>query len=388
MDNSPFIDELTNLDTRGLRRQLRVKDNTLENFSSNDYLGLSDHSDVKAAAARAIEEFGVGGTSSRLLAGTTRLHRELEAELAAFFRKPAALAFSSGYHANTGIIPVLAGPGDALFVDRFCHASIIDGVRLSGARFYTFEHNDANDLSSLLAKHRAGKRRAIILTESIFSMDGDAAPLKRLADLSRAHDALLYVDEAHAIGIFGEAGRGWAEAVGVLDRVDVFVGTFSKSLGSQGGFVACSESLADLLISKSRAFIYTTALAPACAGAALAALRLLPSLDARREFVLEKSEWLRSGLRELGFSCLASSSQIVPVLTGEIEPAKLLSDLLLAQGFFVPSIRPPTVPAGQGRLRLSITFEAAQQGVERLSAAFAACRARPELKGGAIVKAR
>ncbi len=368
-----FEEELTALEEQGLRRFLFNRDAAAwVNLSSNDYLGLSNHPEVVRAAAEALKKWGTGGTSSRLLAGTLSLHEELEENLAAFFRKEAALVFSSGYHTNTGVLPVLAGPGDIVFVDHLCHASILDGIKLSGARLSSFAHNDAADLENALARQRKSYRRAVVVTEGVFSMDGDVPPLKNILDLARRWDAMTYLDEAHGVGVMGPEGRGVAAALGVLGQVDVFVGTLSKSLGSHGGFVACARPLRDLLISRSRAFLYTTALPPASAAAAQAALVLLPKMEDRRRLILEAADQLRQHLAAAGFSTLQSASQIVPAWAGDVPSTQRLSEHLLSHGFFVPSIRPPTVPKGEGRVRLSISFHAAQEGIERLSAAFTA----------------
>jgi len=370
--------ELAELRLKGLARSLRNRDELgLVNFSSNDYLGLAVHPVVVNAAAAALREFGVGGAASRLLAGTVTPHTELETALAKFLGKEAALVFSSGYHANTGIIPALMSAKDFVFFDRLAHASIIDGVRLSGAPFSAFDHNDAADLEARLEKHRAKGRRSLIITEGIFSMDGDRPPLKELARLAKTWDSWLYVDEAHSLGVTGPGGRGIAAEEGLLAEIDVHVGTLSKTLGSQGGFAAGSRTLIDFLISRCRSLAYTTALAPALAAAALAALKLLPGLENEMAGLQSASAGLRAALKEMGFNCANSSSQIIPVVTGSVEATKALSDYLLSQGYFVPSIRPPTVPAGEGRVRLSIS-QAVLNDVNSLVHAF---------RGGKLVQA-
>lgn len=371
-------EELAKLRSQGLSRTLRNRDQSgLINFSSNDYLGLAAHPEVIRAATEALRRFGAGGTASRLLAGTVTPHSELEAALARFLSKEAALVFSSGYHANTGIIPALVSAKDIVFFDRLSHASIIDGVRLSGAPFSAFDHNDAGDLEARLKRQRAKGRRALIITEGIFSMDGDRPPLLELARLAKMWDAWLYVDEAHSLGVVGPEGKGLAAEEGLLSNINVHVGTLSKTLGSQGGFVAGSRPLIDLLISRCRSFAYTTALAPALAAAALAALRLLPRFEKERFDLGKASSEVRRSLKEKGFDCAESSSQIIPVVTGSLEATKALSDHLLSQGFFVPSIRPPTVPAGEGRVRLSISLPVLKN-VRALVDAF---------KGGRLVQA-
>lgn len=373
--------ELQDIRSKGLARTLRLKDATgLVNFSSNDYLGLSFHPAVRAAAKEAIDAWGTGGTSSRLLAGTFPPHVELEDELAKFLRKDAALAFSSGYHVNTGLLPALCTPQDIVFFDRLCHASVIDGIRLSGARFATFHHNDVNHLASFLKKQRKNYRRAFVVTEGTFSMDGDLPPLRDLVQLKKEWDLFLYLDEAHSFGLFGPDGRGVAARDGVLEDIDLFVGTLSKSIGGQGGFMAGSKTLVQLLISKCRSFIYTTALAPSLAASALAALRLFPQLEDRRTLVLTEAVKLRHGLQALGYDTLHSASPIVPIWTGTVEETLKLSDHLLSRGYFVPSIRPPTVPQGEGRLRVSVTYDEAQKGTSGLLRALEEIPGRPTLR--------
>lgn len=368
MSFESYEKELRELESKGLRRRVSITNGL--NLSSNDYLKLSQHQIVKEAAQNAVREYGTGGTSSRLLAGTSKIHVDLENELAKFLGKEAALVFSSGYHVNTGLLPALAGSGDVLFVDRLCHASIIDGMKLSGARFYTFEHNNVDEVEQLLREKRKDYRRALVVTEGVFSMDGDKPDLKALSTHAHAHDALLYIDEAHSLGLFGSSGRGVASEQNVLEEIDVFVGTLSKSLGSQGGFVATKKSLVDYFITKTRSFIYTTALAPASVAAALAALRLLPTMDKQRMSVLETAAALSEKLRDSGFKVMSADSQIIPVWTGSVEATQKLSEHLFERGFFVPSIRPPTVPPHEGRVRLSITLEIAERGIENLIKAF------------------
>jgi 8-amino-7-oxononanoate synthase len=355
--NGQLAGELELLKNKGLARTVRSREAAqLINFSSNDYLGLSRHPEVVEAAAAALAEWGVGGTASRLLAGTTPPHAQLEQALASFLGRESALVFSSGYHVNTGVIPALVSAQDVVFFDRLAHASIIDGIRLSGARIAPFDHNDVAHLREQVAKHRAKGRRALLITEGIFSMDGDRAPLADLVQVARQHDIALYLDEAHSLGVVGENGRGEAARQNVLPDVEVLVGTLSKTLGSQGGFVAGSKTLIDFLVSRCRSFAYTTALAPALASAAETALRLSISMDAERARLDQSGTRLRRALTDRGRNCLASDSQIIPVLTGSVENTKELSEHLLSQGFFVPSIRPPTVPAGEGRVRLSLSL--------------------------------
>lgn len=365
-----FNEEIKLLEQQGLKRSVYVYSGVI-NLSSNDYLGMSHEPSVIKKAEEALRKYGLGGTSSRLLAGTKNPHIILEERLASQFGKEAGLVFSSGYHVNTGIIPVVMGVGDLVLVDALCHASIIDGVRLSKARFVTFQHNDMAHLGTLLQKKRQLYNRVIIVTEGVFSMDGDIPPLREIVKLAKQWNALVYMDEAHSMGVFGPQGKGLAAKFDLMNDIDIIVGTLSKTLGSQGGFVVGSRSLKELLVSKSRSFIYTTSLAPACAAGALEALQLLPQVENKRQNILRAAEKIREKLKALGFDTFKSESQIVPVRTGGVSETKKLSDYLLTCGFLVPSIRPPTVPVGEGRVRLSMTSELASSDLDRLIEAFA-----------------
>ena len=382
-----FERELEELRAKGLSRSLPVLSPDLINLSSNDYLGLSRHPDVIAAAQAATQRLGTGGTSSRLLAGTADVHSRLEADLATFLGKERALVFSSGYHANTGILPALFGASDFIVFDRLSHASIIDGVRLSGASFAPFAHNDAADLDKILTRKRKGKRRAVVVSEGYFSMDGDRPPLRQICDTARRHDAMVYLDEAHSLGLVGPNGKGIAIEDGLLDAIDFHVGTLSKSLGSQGGFVAGRMLMIDLLITRSRSFLFTTALAPGCAAAASEALSLVPRVKDRRERVNADAAELRERLRAAGYDTLASVSPIVPVWTGNVSATQRLSGHLLKKGFFVPSIRPPTVSPGEGRVRISVTYREDRRWLNDLLAAFESYGERPQKEGVRIVQA-
>lgn len=369
--NKHYLEQLNDLKRQGLKRELFNKSAFQGlNLSSNDYLGLSSHPRVKQAAKEALENYGTGAGASRLLAGTLQMHRDLERALALFLDKEAALVFSSGYHVNTGLLSVLLDPGDVIFMDRLCHASILDGIKLSGVRFFTFEHNDADDLTALLKAKRNSYHNAMVITEGVFSMDGDFPPLAEIIKAARQYSALVYLDEAHSLGVFGSDGRGVAAQYALLKDVDVFVGTLSKTLGSQGGFVAARQVLIDLFVSRCRSFLYTTALAPAMAAAAHEALRLLPACEDRRSEILKAARHIRTSLEEMGYDPMKSGSQIIPVWTGDLMSTQRLSEHLFQHGFFVPSIRPPTVPVGHGRVRLSITHDVVLNGVDKLLKSF------------------
>ncbi len=350
----------------GLERQARVypacggkiaiEGGTLLNFASNDYLDLARHPHVADRARQALERYGAGATASRLVVGSLPIHEELEARLAREKGTPAALLFGSGYMANAGTLPVLVGRGDLVFADKLVHASLIDACRLSGATLIRFAHNDVHSLEARLQSRPAAGRRKLILTESVFSMDGDLAPLGEIAALAERHGAMLMVDEAHASGIFGPHGAGRICEYGLEKKVTVSMGTLSKAFGGYGGFVACSAGLRDLLVHSARAFIFTTAPPPAVVGAALGALDVLaadPSLGVR---LLANATFFRGCLQSAGLDTAQSASQIIPVLLGENERALTVARTLRERGIVVAAIRPPTVPAGTARLRLSVTL--------------------------------
>jgi 8-amino-7-oxononanoate synthase len=319
---------------------------------SNNYLGIAGDEKVKQAAHRALEAFGCGATGSRLMSGNLELYEQLERELAAFKGAEAALVFTSGYQANLGTVSALMGPGDAVFSDTLNHASLIDGSRLSGAEILIYNHCDASDLERRLASKPAARRK-LILTESVFSMDGDLAPLDDIAFLAGKYRALLMVDEAHATGVFGPSGAGRIEALGLQQRVDVQMGTFSKALGSLGGYVAASKELISYLIQHARSFIYTTGLPPAVLAASTAALQMVRQEPERRQALSRNAQKLRRGLLGLGFAMGPEQSQILPVRLGDARRTMAACRFLLKNGIFAQGIRPPTVPPGTARLRLS-----------------------------------
>ena len=338
-------------------------------FCSNNYLGLADHPVLVAASDPAVHGEGVGAAASRLITGTMDAHREAEHAYAQFVGAPAAALFSTGYSANVGTVQALAGPGDTIFSDALNHASLIDGCRLSRAKVLVYAHRDVDHLESLLREHRAPSGRALIITDSIFSMDGVAAPLSEIAALAHRFDAGLLVDEAHALGVFGPEGRGLSAAMGITP--DVVVGTLGKSFGVAGAFVAASEDVVSLVRNRARSFVYSTAPPPMVARAAICALELVRDADAARRTLLENAEVLRSALRTLGFDVPESESQILPVLIGDNERTMQLSAKLLDRGVFVQGIRPPTVPDGTARLRLTPMATHRPEQIERAIEAFA-----------------
>ena len=319
---------------------------------SNDYLGLASHPALTRAARAATARYGIGAGSARLVGGTTDAHAELEAAIATLKRADAAVVLSTGYDVNAGVIPALVGAGDQIFSDALNHASLIDGCRLSPAQVCVYRHADADHLDTLLAASPPARQR-LIVTETVFGMDGDLAPLTALVELARRHDAWLMVDEAHATGVFGPRGGGLADHLGLSDEIDVQMGTLSKALGALGGFVAGSDALAAHVINEARTFVYTTALPVPIVAAARAAIDLVMREPERRERLWRHADYLRDQLTNAGFAIGASRSPILPVAVGPAATAVRLSDELLARGVFVPAIRPPTVPDGTARLRVT-----------------------------------
>ncbi len=383
----PYARRLEALRRRGRERGLRVVGGGAEpwvevdgrrllNLSSNNYLGLATHPEVRAAAAEAAERAGAGSGSARLIAGTDSAQRELERRFAAFKGAEAALLFSSGYMANVGAIPALVGPGDLVLGDELNHASLVDGCRLSRADFHTYTHRDVAALEALLAaavrEGHAGRR--LVVTDSVFSMDGDCAPLAAIADCCDLYDALLYVDEAHATGCIGPGGRGLLASTGLHGDAVIAMSTLSKALGSLGAVVTGSQLVIDYLVNVCRTFLFTTALPASVVAAALAALDVLkrePELVTRLE---RNATLLRDGLAALGFDTLSSETQIVPVLVGEAEQTLRVAAALRERGVFVVAIRPPTVPAGQSRLRASVMATHTEEEIAQALDAFAAVR--------------
>jgi 8-amino-7-oxononanoate synthase len=350
---------------------LRVDGAELLAFCSNDYLGLADHPRGVAAFVAAAREWGVGSGASHLVSGHGREHHALEEELAAFVGRPRALLFSTGYMANLAVATTLLGRGDRVFQDRLNHASLLDAGLASGARLVRYPHADAAALEGRLRGAATG--RTLVVTDGVFSMDGDVAPLRELAALCRAHAAWLFVDDAHGLGVLGGTGGGSVEAAGLgVDDVPILMGTLGKAFGTFGAFVAGSGELVETLLQRARTYVYTTALPPAVAAATRAALRVMQEEPWRREKVLGHVARFRAGAASLGLRLLDSVTPIQPVVLGSETAAAAASDGLRARGLWIPAIRPPTVPAGSSRLR--ITFSAAHDTseVDRLLEALAA----------------
>jgi 8-amino-7-oxononanoate synthase len=378
MDASGFEQELTArlaaLRTQGLARQLRRVDSpqgprlvlagrTLLNFSSNDYLGLANDPALREAAVRAVEQFGAGAGASRLICGSLGAHHELDEALAAFKGTPAALSFSSGYTAALGTICALLGKDDVIVIDRLVHACLVDAARLCGAKLRVFAHNDLDQLEAILQWTRrsavaSARRHVLVVTESVFSMDGDRAPLREIADLKDRYGAWLLVDEAHATGLYGANRRGLAEALGVSERIEIQMGTLGKAIGSAGGFIAGSRALIDYLVHRARSFVFSTAPVPAAAAAATAGVRLVQSAEGatRCAQLWERVQQWRAAVQSAGLpEPGAASSAICPLLIGEETRALAVADRLREAGVFIPAIRYPTVARGQARLRVTLT---------------------------------
>jgi 8-amino-7-oxononanoate synthase len=358
--------ELDDLEARSLRRRLRVVDEVLPggkvrvagqillNLSSNDYLGLAQDPRLISAAQGAALRWGAGAGASRLVVGHLGLHEAVEARLAAFKGTEAAVIFPTGYMANVGTIAALVGPGDVIFSDRLNHASIYDGIKLSGAALQRFPHRDLKRLEQLLQQAGAARRR-LIVTDSVFSVDGDIAPLNDLVALKARYGAWLMIDEAHATGVLGAKGAGLAEALGLTGQVDIHMGTFSKALGSQGGYVAGDRRLADYLHNRARSFIYSTALAPMVLGAIDKALEIVAQEPERRLYLARESEAFRQSLLSAGLDLLGSETQIIPMLVGENDRTLEFAAALQDQGLMAVALRPPTVPPGRARVRFSLS---------------------------------
>lgn len=370
--------EFAAIEQVGLRRRLRtvmsaptgtihLDGHDVVLLGSNNYLGLSTHPEVITAAVEATQTFGTGASGSRLISGNSELYTTLESNLAKTKGTEAALVFSSGYAANTSVIPVLAGEGDLILSDALNHASIIDGCRLSRASKKIYQHCDTEHLRTLLSESTAFRRR-LIVTDGVFSMDGDIAPLPDICDLAAQYDAMLLVDDAHGFGVLGKNGRGTVSHFGLEGKEIIQMGTLSKAVGALGGYIAGNRTLIALLINRARGFIFTTGLPPATLAAANAALDVIRSSPELRQNLLSHAKRLKTALIDLGYTLLPSETQILPLVLGNPQRATSLAEALLTKGVFAPAIRPPAVPTGTSRLRLTVmaTHTAAeiQQAIE------------------------
>ena len=392
--------KLNELSQQGLYRSRRIVESPqgislicdgklVINFCSNDYLGLTNHPDVIHAFKSAADKYGVGSGSAHLICGHGSAHHALEEELAAFTGRDMALLFSTGYMANMGAISALVGRGDTVFEDRLNHASLLDGGLLSGARFKRYVHADVEHLQNLLGNSKANKNpidaphlsplpkgegisRRLIVTDGVFSMDGDIAPVQALSAVAKQHDAWLMVDDAHGLGVLGNNGGGVLEELKLgQDDVQVLVGTLGKAFGTFGAFVAGSEELIETLIQKARPYIYTTALPPAIAEATRTSLKIIQTESWRREKLKQLTSRFKVGAAQLGLPLMASTSPIQPMLIGEAVRAVAISNALFSQGFLISAIRPPTVPANGARLRVTFSVMHEDRHIDQLLDALA-----------------
>jgi 8-amino-7-oxononanoate synthase len=357
IENSGLLRKTTCLESSSGSR-ISIKGKTYSNFASNDYLNLTGHREIVQAAIRGLRKYGFGSGASRLLSGTYGPHKRLEERIAKYKGTQAAIVFNTGYAANTGVIPVLADAGSVIFSDELNHASIVDGTRLSKADVKIYRHRDMNHLESLLRRYcRNNKiKRRLIVTDTVFSMDGDIAPVNDIAVLSKQYDALLMIDDAHGTGVLGKSGKGGVEYFNIGTGDIIQMGTLSKAAGCIGGFVAGRRELVNLLINRARSFIYSTSLPPSSCDAAITALDIL----GRKSGNLRKKLWknrdlLCDGLKEAGFNIMDSETPIIPVIMGSEDNALKAARRLFRNKIFAPAIRPPTVPSGKCRIRFSVT---------------------------------
>jgi len=387
-------ERLQGLHREGLDRRLRCVDSTqgpevevegrrLLNFSSNDYLGLAGSPSLRLAALQAIQQYGTGSGASRLICGSLKVHHGLESSLAAFKGTPAALTFGSGYAAAVGTIGALVGRDDLVVLDRLAHASLVDGARLCGAKLRIFEHNDCESLERTLQRHRTavdariGKHsRVLVVTESLFSMDGDVAPLRELVEVKERHGAWLMVDEAHATGVMGGERRGLVDEFGLGDRVEIQMGTLGKALGAAGGYIAGSQRLIDWLLNRARSFVFSTAPVPALAAAAQAGVECVQSEEGRHrsELLWTRINEVRQVAASAGWAVPQESGPILPLMVGDERVAVDCSKALQRRGVYVPAIRYPSVGRGAARLRVTVSASHTSEQVVRLAEALAAAR--------------
>ncbi len=376
-----LADELAELRAKGLFRPLRVLDSAqgpeavvdgkrVINLSSNNYLGLNTHPRLKEATIKATEQWGAGSGAVRTIAGTMEVHQELERRLAQFKHAEASLVFQSGFTANVGLLQVLVGEGDVIISDELNHASIIDGIRLSRAERSIFKHRDMDDLERHLAKH-ADKRVRLVVTDGVFSMDGDIAPLAKIVERAEAHRALVMVDDAHASGVLGANGRGSVNYFKLDGRVDLQMGTLSKAIGVLGGYVASSQVVRDFLIHRARPFLFSTSHPPGVAAACIAAIDVLLAEPERIERLWANARRFKAGLARIGFDTGASETPITPVIVGKGSDAMALSDRLFERGIFAQGIGYPTVPEGRARVRTIVTSTHTEAQLDTALEAFA-----------------
>ncbi|MPQ30504.1 8-amino-7-oxononanoate synthase [Clostridium estertheticum] len=368
-----ITDKLIKIKDKGLYRELRYIDTAqsprvkIEGkdfilLGSNNYLGLCDDFRLKKAAIDAINKYGVGSGGSRLTTGSYDLHKQLEEKIASFKGTEASLVFNTGYMANVGIISALCDGGWVIFSDKLNHASIIDGYRLSGAKLIRYKHCDMNDLLNKINKYKGSNN--LIVTDGVFSMDGDIAPLPEIVKIAKKFNMMTMVDDAHATGILGKNGSGTASYFGLDNEIDIIMGTLSKAVASEGGYVAGKKDLINYLINSARSFIYSTALSPSTIAVSIKALEIIEEDEERRVKLLKTSNWFQNQLKVAGFNVMESKTPIIPILIGEVDKAVEFSKILLSQGVYVPAIRPPSVPRGTSRLRISLMATHSKEDLE------------------------
>jgi 8-amino-7-oxononanoate synthase len=356
----------------GCNSVLQVEGKALVNFCSNDYLGLASHPEIAAALKAGVDQYGTGSGASHLISGHSSAHQQLEEQLAEFTGRPRALLFSTGYMANMGVINALVGRHDLVLEDQLNHASLLDGGHLSRADYKRYKHNNLQQLDYLLGNSTASRK--LIVTDGVFSMDGDLAPLPQLSELAAQHNGWLMVDDAHGMGVLGATGAGLVEQQGLsVEQVPVLMGTLGKSFGTFGAFIAGSEALIETLIQFARTYIYTTALPPAIAAASSASLAIVRREHWRREHLQSLIRRFRSGAQQLGLQLMDSQTPIQPVLINNDQLVMQINQQLRSRGFMVGAIRPPTVPAGSGRLRITLSANHSHQQIDQLLDALQAC---------------
>lgn len=344
-------------------------------LSSNNYLGLASHPKLKEAAASALREYGTGACASRLISGNMEIHEELEKKTAKFKGCQSAIVFSTGYMANIGVITSLAGKGDLILSDELNHASIVDGSKLSGAKIRVYPHKNIEKLKEVFSQCNASSskgshKRTLIVTDGVFSMDGDITPLPEILGIVRKEDALVIVDDAHATGVLGENGKGTAEHFGLTDENLIHMGTFSKALGSMGGYIAGSEVVVEYLRNKARSFIYSTALPPSVCASSIAAIDLLEKEPSIRTRLWRNIARFRRGLTNLGYNTMESQTQIIPILIGDTNLTMEFARAIFQKGVYAPGIRPPTVPEGKSRIRTSLMASHTDEQIDKVLAVF------------------
>lgn len=370
-----FIENIEKVKKENRYRQLKnidkiegkyiyINGEKIVDFSSNNYLGLRDDKRIIEAAHFALDKYGLGSGASRIVSGDCELFYQFEQSIARFKQKEAALLFNSGYDANLGVISSIMDKNDVIFSDKYNHASIYDGILLSGAKLIRYRHNDINDLENKLKKYRCDYKKAMVITDSIFSMDGDRADLKSISDLKNSYDFIFMVDEAHATGIFGNNGEGLVNEQKA--DVDIIMGTLGKAFGTQGAYIASKKIIIEYVINNARSFIFTTALSPILIAASLQSLEIIKKESFRREKIILNSEYLRRELKNKNYNLLNSSTQIIPVIVNNDKEAIELSRKLYNYGIYIPAIRYPAVPLNQPRLRISVNYNIDINDIEKI----------------------